>query len=92
MDTAARYATAPTFARIDDQLAVGRDARAFVVRPLRQHLHLPRRVIERRDLEPPAVAAHEHEALAVGQWARRHVVAAVERQALDLRRRARLAR
>ena len=65
------------------ELPIGRDARAFVERALRQHLHLARRVVLDRDLEAAAVAAHEHEALAVGQRARRHVVAAVEREALD---------
>ena len=62
-----QYTTAPDFGRVDDQLAVRCDARAFVERALRQHLHLPRRVILQRDVEATAVAAHEHEALAVGQ-------------------------
>src|SRR4051794_38646264 len=77
-------AAASAFTRIDDQLAVRGNARAFIARAGRQHLHLARRVIERRDLKPATVAAHEHYALAVRQWTRRDVVGAVEREALDL--------
>ena len=51
--------------------------------PGRQHLHLPRREILDRDHEAPAVATHEHEALAVRRGVRRDVVAAVERHSLD---------
>ena len=86
VDTAAKYTTPPLFVRVDDELAVRRDARALVERPLRQHLHLARREVLRRDLEAAAVAAHEHEALAVGQRTRRDVVAAVERQRARPRR------
>ena len=75
--------TPPDLVCVEDQLAVGRDARRFVARSGRQHLHLPRREILRRDLEAAAVAAHERKALAVGKRPRRDVVAAVEREPLD---------
>ena len=46
-------------------------------------MRLTRCVVERCDLEAAAVTAHEHEALAVGQRPRRHVVGTFERQPLD---------
>src|SRR5436305_14244388 len=62
-----QYTTAPSLRRVDDQLAVGCDARRFVERALGQDLHLPRREILQRDVESPAVAAHEHEPPAIGK-------------------------
>src|SRR5512135_2997411 len=76
----------PCFVRVDDHLAVGGNAGALVPGPRGQHLHLARREIERRDLEAAILPVHEHDALAVGERTRRHVVAAVEGEPLDLAR------
>src|ERR1700682_45761 len=78
-----QYTTAPGFRRVDDQLAVGCDARRFVERALGQDLHLPRREILQRDIESSAVATHEHESSAVGKTPWRNVVAAVVGHPLD---------
>src|ERR1019366_6562405 len=90
-----QYTTASGLRRVDDQLAIGCDARRFVERALSQDLHLPRREVLQCDVESPAVAAHEHESFAVGKVPRRNVVAAVvghpfdraaaERQPVNLR-------
>src|SRR6266516_7983997 len=68
-----QYTTAPNLRRVDDELAIRRDARRFVERSLRQDLHLSRREILQSDVETPSVAAHEHEAHAVRQMPRRKV-------------------
>src|SRR5438552_8910769 len=78
-----QYTTAPHLRRVDDELAVRRDARRFVERTLGQDLHLSRREILQRDVEASAVATNEHEALAVRQMSRRNVVAPVVRHAFD---------
>src|SRR5690242_389647 len=78
-----QYTTPPLLARVNDELRIRRNRRAFVERTLRQHLHLSRRVILNREHEAAAFALHEHEPLAVGQGARRHVVVALEGQTLD---------
>src|SRR5215475_7519622 len=75
---AGQYTTRPLLGRVDDELRIRCDARTFVERPGRERLHLPSRVLLNGDHETAAVAAHENEALAVGQCARRDVPVAFE--------------
>src|ERR1700682_4182091 len=78
-----QYTTAPGLRRVDDQLAVGCDARRFVERALGQDLHLPRREILQRDIESSAAATQKHEPAPVGKIPWRTVVAAVVGHPLD---------
>src|SRR5689334_18138977 len=79
-----QYTTASAFVRVDNQFAVRCDARAQIIGPVGQYLHLARRVVHQCNLVTVPGAAHEHEALAVGRGPRRHVVVAVEGQPLDV--------
>src|SRR3954451_20712232 len=78
-----QYTTAPHLGCVEDHLAVRRDAGRFVEWPLGQQLHLSTREVLQRKVESVAIAAHEHEPLAIGEMSRRHVVATVVGHALD---------
>src|SRR5206468_8469346 len=78
-----QYTMASGLVCVEDQLAVGGEARAFIDGSRGEHLHLARGEILRRDREAATVAAHERKALAVRERPRGNVVAAIERHALD---------
>src|SRR6185295_1620959 len=69
---------------VDDQLAIGREARALVLDRIAHGAHRATGQVERHDLELAAVAVHVGDGATVRADRRADVVAAVERDALGI--------